>query len=125
MRARKILRVHGSKMGAYILSGGIETSPKVRQYGNCMYITLVLLLVYVSVMITFTHIIQTSVLLLVYVSVMIAFTRNTNNVLTILNKTWLSLCDSAFWCSKCRTNYVQEQNLLERSQPFKNLSFHW
>ena len=45
------------------------------------------------------------------------YSYNTNASLTILNKTWLSLCDSAFWRFKCRMKYVQEQNLLERSRP--------
>ena len=65
--------------------------------GNCMYIRLVCFLV-----------------MFCYDSI---YSYNTNASLTILNKTWLSLCDSAFWRFKCRMKYVQEQNLLERSRP--------
>lgn len=91
---------NGSKMGAYILSGGIETSPKARQWKLYVY--------------------QISFVACICFWYDLSYSYNTNTSMTILNKTnWLSLCDSAFWrckCNKCKFN--------TRKVTAINLSFH-
>ena len=84
-------------MGAYILSGGNETSPKARRWK--LYVHLISFVV--SICFCYDCI----------------YSYYTNTSLTILNKTWLSWCSSAFWC------VVRTGTLLERSPPFNDLPF--